>query len=410
MDGYGKFLAGLMAFCAAFGGHAAQARAAWPPLEDLLKRSGDRALGALDARAQLRVAAASRVGAGVPAIGNPYVELQATRGAPTRDVAFTLFAATPIEVSGQRGTRLEESEALVRWRASAEAEARARVAVEVILRYGAAGIAVERAAQFERACVDAASEVELYSARLAAGDATAVDRSLAEAELGRYTQALAEARLSLASARLDLEVLSGGALGEGRPASTDPPALRSKDAAAFEARALSNSPALRALAGEAKYWEASRRRATAEGFAPLGLIINTTRSDGGDMSVGGGLAWTFPMTQRNQGPMAIAEAARDRAEELRGASEPVAARQARGLFASLSMARDALAAVDAAALPAAERLVAAILAAAKAGKTEYLHVLQARRDLASARARRLDLAETAWHIYAQMAALTGELP
>jgi cobalt-zinc-cadmium efflux system outer membrane protein len=61
-------------------------------------------------------------------------------------------------------------------------------------------------------------------------------------------------------------------------------------------------------------------------------------------------------------------------------------------------------------LPANERLVEAATASWRAGKSELVQVVIARRDLASARLRRLDLVETIWRMYGDIAAVMGELP
>jgi outer membrane protein TolC len=46
----------------------------------------------------------------------------------------------------------------------------------------------------------------------------------------------------------------------------------------------------------------------------------------------------------------------------------------------------------------------------KAGKIDITRALLARRDLAIARARRLDLIEAAWRAYADLVVISGDLP
>jgi cobalt-zinc-cadmium efflux system outer membrane protein len=76
----------------------------------------------------------------------------------------------------------------------------------------------------------------------------------------------------------------------------------------------------------------------------------------------------------------------------------------------LRAARETRDLVDAQGLPATESLVESSITAWKAGKGELVQVLIARRDLASARLRRLDTMETAWRAYGDLVGLTGELP
>ena len=70
----------------------------------------------------------------------------------------------------------------------------------------------------------------------------------------------------------------------------------------------------------------------------------------------------------------------------------------------------AIGSLDRAGLPAASRVEEATLAAFRAGKAELLRVINARRDLALARSRRLDLVQRAWSAFGDLAALRGELP
>ena len=96
-----------------------------------------------------------------------------------------------------------------------------------------------------------------------------------------------------------------------------------------------------------------------------------------------------------------------------------------GVFAStlafvqarLDGARDALHAMlealqnlDQYGIPAGEKSVEASLAQYKSGKIDLLKKLLARRELALAKTRRLDLLESAWRAYADLAALSGDWP
>ena len=128
------------------------------------------------------------------------------------------------------------------------------------------------------------------------------------------------------------------------------------------------------------------------------------------MQFGGGLAWIFPMTQRNQGPVAVAEAASARATELRENGGRVLAQHARYTYEQLDTLRATLAALDAAGIPAQQRVVDATTGAYRAGKLEFVRVLQARRDMSATLGRRLDLVQQEWRRYAELTALVGELP
>jgi len=386
------------------------AHAEWPTLERVLDMARERSLVSKEAEGQLAVASSYQTWARVPWLTNPYLEFQASRGASTKDLAFNSFLMLPVEINGQRGARIDEANALLRWRTSARDDVRARSEGDAITFYGLTVTSLARIGQYERAEADAKLETDYYAARLAAGDATQVDKSLADAELARYAQLRAEATIELLDNRSRFEQLIGAPVDLGAPPGIDPPPLRSPSADVFVKLVVEASPTLKALSHESGYWGAQSSRVARDANVPLNVIINFGRSDLGEFTVGGGLSWNFPVTQRNQGAVALADAQRDRADSIHGTFEPLLAGRARSLYEQATLALSALASVDANAIPAAERLVDATQQGYKAGKIEYLHVLQARRDRATAQARRLDLVGTLWRKYGEMVALLGGLP
>lgn len=386
------------------------ARAEWPPLPRVIELAKERSLASKDANAQVAVAASYQTWARLPWLTNPYVEIQANKGPSTKDLAFYSFVMIPIEVNGQRGARIDEADAMLRWRASARDGARSQVAGDAVAFWGLTVAAAARVEQYDKAEIDAKSETDYYSARLAAGDATQVDKSLADAELARYAQLKAEATIELLSTKSQLEGALGIAVDAPPPASADPPPLKISSAEAFMKRVVEGSSALKALTREASYWNAQSSRVARDANVPLNFILNFARSDLGEFQFGGGISWNFPITQRNQGLVAQANAQRDRADTLHATFEPLLATRARSLFDQFAIARAALDGVDANGIPAADRVVDFTQQLYKAGKTEYLHVLQARRDRAFTYARRLDLLGTLWKKYGEMVAMLGELP
>jgi outer membrane protein TolC len=106
-----------------------------------------------------------------------------------------------------------------------------------------------------------------------------------------------------------------------------------------------------------------------------------------------------------------------RAEQGRAHAMSRLALQRGVLEARARAARDAIAEVrstmdelDQTGMPALERAVSTSVEAFKLGKVELTRVLLARRDLALARTRRLDLLEAAWRAYAELVIVTGDLP
>lgn len=395
------------------------AAAEWPALGTVVERARANALVVRDQMGQLAMARATREGAAVAWFANPYVEWQGNRTIPsspastgTKDIAFYSFAMLPFEINGQRPARIREADAFVAWKTGTRDETRAQVAGRAAALYGQALVArarVDLAIAQER---DARAELDVIRARLAAGDVTAVDESLADAELARYTQLHAEATLALMEIREQLEALSQIFELSEPPLNVapDPPAPRTTNVEAFVAHVLGAAPQLRALGAESAYFKAQGERASRDKWVPLNLIVNFGRTDLGDFQVGGGLSWTLPITQRNQGQVAVAAAASQRAEDLRKTSSVVLEHHARHAFEQYEFMRSTLAALDATGIPAAQRVVDATMGAFRAGKVEFVRVLNARRDLAALRTRRLDLVAVAWARYGELTSLTGELP
>lgn len=383
----------------------------WPTLGAAMERARAAAPAVVDAERQLGVARAARAGATVSWIANPYVEIQTYKASSTKDLAFQSFATFPIEINGQRPSRIREADALERWKSLTREEVRARAVGIAVALYGDALVARAKVDLAVRAETDAKAEADLYAARLAAGDATAVDRSLADAELARWAQQHAEAQLLAMTAKQQLEVvLALEDIGDPPAGNADPPPLRAPTPEALAAIVRERAPQVRSFGAEASFWRQSSDRASRDKNVPLAFIVNFGRNDLGDFQAGGGIAWTFPITQRAQGPVAMADASAERADSLKRTSEQFVSTQARRLFEQYDVLRTTLDALDRTGLPAQERVVDASVGAYRAGKIDFLRVLSARRDLAQARSRRLDLVLQAWHRLGELASIIGALP
>jgi cobalt-zinc-cadmium efflux system outer membrane protein len=394
------------------------AAADWPTLGTVIERARARSLAAVDAETQVRIAQAFREGATVSWLTNPYVEFQAyspgtggAMGGVQRELSFQSFAMIPIEINGQRPARIREADSLERWKSLSREETRARTMGFAVGLYGAALVARAKLDLAIRAEADAKAEADYFAARLRAGDATLVDQSLADAELAKWSQHHAEAALGLMSAREEVElILAMPDIGDPPSGPVDPPPLRAPTAEAIVSRVREQSPQLRTLGAEASFWRNSSDRASRDKNVPFSFIVNFGRTDRGDYQIGGGLAWMFPITQRAQGPVAIADASAGRADTLRSSSEMLVTVRARRLYEQYDLLRTTLDEVDKTGLPAQERVVDSTFGAYKAGKLEFVRVLVARRDLASARLRRLDLVYLAWRRYGELTALVGDSP
>ena len=409
---------GFLTLGATLSGGPARADSAWPSLEDALLRAQRQAPEVLQARGELGRANAMQVGARMSSWGNPYLEIVADRALERtavereRGVQVQGMLFWPVEIGGQRSARLDEVKAQINWRQEGRLLAESQALGAVTFAYGNAVIASARIVEAERAEREARAELAWFVARTQAGDATAVDRNLAEVEVARWGQLKAEAEVRLAEARGAVSVLTGLVAIDRPPATEtpDPPAMRSASADAYVGQVLARAPSLTSLDREGVYWDKLAERAEADRSPVLNLVLTGGRGELGEPRAGGGLAWTFPIVRRNEGEIAVARYEKQRAVTLRASLATVLETRARAAFEEYGLARSAVATLDAEGLPAHQRMVEATYAAFKAGKLELVRVLNARRDLATARARRLDLDEIAWRAYGQMAALTGERP
>lgn len=391
----------------------AAAAAPFPSLIAAVERSRTHGPSAMLAAADVKVAGATKHAAGLPPLTNPYLEVFVDRATPAgSQVTVQANLWLPIEISGQRGKRLAEVDAYVAWKSSALSAASAQAVGEAVVAWGEVTVAHARKRHAEAGLATAKEEAAYVAARVEAKDATAPDLALAQGEVARWLSSEAEAEVAYAIAKARLSIAIGDPdLGDPTDAlAFDPPALRWKDGAALGKHLAETSPVLKAGALEAQAFLASKERWQADAWAPFNFVLSAGRDDLGQARFGGGLAWTFPVLRKNQGEVARAGAEAERAEQARAILAATIAARAKGFFVAYDVARKAVSTLDQVAVPAAESVVTASLAAWKAGKLDLSRVFLARRDLATARDRRLDLAAAAFKAYAELAGLLGDLP
>lgn len=384
-----------------------------PTLARVIALARERAPNVAAAREDVAVGRSEQVGARLAPIGNPYTELTVNRGTmgATKDLSLQAAFWIPVEVSGQRGTRIAEADALLALREADLETARAAAVSAAVRAYGSAAVAGARVRAWEQIVGTARDEANIYAARLAAGDATERDTKIARVELAKQSITLAEARADLVRALSDLWRLTGERWG-GPPPGVDPPD-RGRAALADnkgQAAAGPRPPAVRALENEADYQQRVRDRQAREAHAPMSVMLIVGRGDFGEARFGGGLAWTLPTFRRGQGEIARADAARGRALALREVTARNIAAAVVGLSAERDQVRLAIEEITSVAEPAARAAIDAAVATQRAGKGDLLGVLTARRDFALLEARRLDLLQREWSIVGDVVALTGELP
>lgn len=388
------------------------AHAAWPTLEVAVSEAQRRSEGVVRAEAEVGIAHANQAGARMSKLGNPYLDFQVDRGSTTKDVQALAFLYTPLEIFGQRGARMDEADAMEHWRKVGLTDAKAIATGDVIGAYGSLQVASERLAIAERGEQAARAEAQYFEGRFAAQDATVYDRSLAHAEVARWLQTKADAILKLTQARTILLRLTGNPAWneQATVVAPQPPALRHEWGAGHLAQATDKSPALRQLRAESAYWEQSKKRWQAERRMPLELTLIAGRGDPGDLRLGGGFLLQFPIFRRYQGDIAKAEAQQAYVAKVQPVLKTSIQARLEGAQLALKSMLEALQALDEDGIPAGEKAVEASFESYKRGKIDLLQVLLARRELALAKTRRLDLLESAWRAYADLAALSGDWP
>lgn len=400
--------------CALF---APAARAAFPTLDVAIQRARAQAVVVADAEGELGAARGQLAGARVSALGNPYTDIQIDRpfshhGAAGYQVQALTFTYFPIDIAGQRGKRVEEAERLIDWRKLGLVDARAIAAGEVVAAYGELVVSSSRVTEASTGETTARDEAKYFDGRFEAKDTTLYEKSIAEAEVARWVQSRAEAELRVANARARFGQLTGTLDVDMPPPNVDllPPALRASWDDAYVARVVDKAPLVSRLVAEKSYWEASIERHEREKIPQVSFEILAGRGSQGEARFGGGAVITLPVTRKFQGEIARAEAGRTNAARRLELYRGVVNARLRAARDAIQSVAKALEELDKNGIPALERAVAASVEGFRAGKIDLQRAMLARRDLAIARARRLDLLEASWRAYADLVIFTGELP
>jgi outer membrane protein TolC len=360
------------------------------------------------ARAALRSSRSARENGRLAPFGNPYLEVtvQGSNKGVVKDVAVSGALWLPFEAFGQRGSRRREAEGFVALHGTFVEQARAEAAARAVLAYGRAAVAKKRGEVLRELFTSARTQATMLNERMASGDATQRDVSLASAEAARHEVMLTENAAALLRAESELAELTGHEDATVLATST-PPSLAGRELRQEQVRDL---PQSRALAAEARYHDAAADRWEREGRGLLSVGLVAGRGDYGEARLGGGLAYAIPAFRANRPEKVREEAESARARDDRGLYELVAERRLHALSrqqAELDRARSVL---SNSALPAAQMAADAVQETYEAGKTELLSVLLTRRELSALLLRRLELSEASWQLASEYVAITGDLP
>ncbi|MGC4064412.1 MAG: TolC family protein [Polyangiaceae bacterium] len=379
-----------------------------PTLERVLALASERAPEVAVARAELEASRSVAVGARVLPLQNPYLEVIAERGGKgvTRDVYVTAQLHTPIEFAGQRGKRIAEAQSFVEWNAASFELMRARVSGAVVQSYGECVTLAARYETLAELLASAQTEATVLGARRDAGDATERDAQLAELERSRIAVQIDETLASLGAALNELARLTGRRFGApGRDISFP----------RVDVNVLSNSsapaaPLVLGAEAEARYYARVDERLHRERLPPISVILQGGRGDFGETRLGAGLAWSLPAFRYNQGERARAQADAQRARSTASAMKSSISQRLAAIAQEGVQLRTAVERLDRDAIPAAELATESATRMQRAGKTDLLSVVVARRDFYVLRLRRHELALRAWELLGEWVELTGRVP
>lgn len=382
--------------------------AALPSLRELVARARERAPEVLMGRAELEASRSSYASARLAPVGNPYLEIRADRGTRgvTRDVTIDGSLWLPLELSGQRQSRGREARDYVAWHEAMLEQSRASATARTVRAYGAWVVGTKRLRVLSELADDTQAEAKYYAERLAMGDATERDAALSAVDAARHKMLLSETESELLRATGELRELTGLSLQT--RANVDP--LPSIFTRAAPSKGVEKAPALRALSAQAEYYAAARERLRREGLSPLSVGILAGRGDLGETRLGAGLGYALPVFRTNQPERARADAERVRALQELSLRREVFTRRLEILQLELAELEKAFEIVTHAALPAAERAVAAARETYRAGKGDMLSVLVSRRDFSSLALRQLEILDKSWLLFSELVEVTGELP
>jgi len=380
-----------------------------PALRELVQLARERAPEVVLGRSALTASRSSYANARLAPLGNPLLEVR-VQGA-TQDVIKDVNIETslwlPVEVSGQKSKRGREAEDFVELHTAMLEQARAAACARTVRAYGALVVGASRFRVLTELANTAQSEAKYFSERMAIGDATERDAALSAVDAARHQMALSETRSELLRVVGDLFELTGRNLSSEGLAEAVPPGF---SGVLRTPPAVERSPLFRVLAAQAKYYGAARDRIESEGWTPLSVGVIAGRGDYGETRFGGGLAYAFPTFRSNQGERARADAERVRALDELSLRRELFARRAVLLTSELAELGRAFEIVTHAALPAAERALAAASETYRVGKGDLLSVLVSRRDFSALSLRRLEILDKSWQLLGDLVEITGELP
>ncbi len=355
------------------------------PLAEALERAERTVPDFLTAESAIREAEATRVGAGIRLPTNPRISIDGRRAleaVPSRPFGWSVSAEMAFEVADAAGARLDEAERRTQVARSEFRVSRLEARLMVFRAYVSAKLGTIRV-EHARQALEIAERLKVVAReRFDAGAGSEIEITSANVELAESRRALQEAEATRNEAEQGLRFLL--ALPKEQPLilsdAIDRPAPAPPFTALMQA-ALKNRPDLQVIRDRIELLGASDVRLRREARPKVGLFGGVDDSPDSPRFGMAGLSVELPLAQRNQGPRAVAAAARQ-TELTRLEVERRRMDYAIDVTRALYEARRAqLKVLESEGVPAAERRLALIETGWRSGRFDVQRVTSAARDL-----------------------------
>ncbi|MCS6915290.1 MAG: TolC family protein [Myxococcales bacterium] len=422
----GAWGGGLLLLTAAMlaGWGAARAQGQDPPpltltMEEALRRGEENVPLLVRARNEQLLVEARRAGAAVLQQFNPLVTFmggyryEETSTPPASGFQYQLHVEQMLEMAGQRGTRLRAVEAAVAVARASTEYARTLMRAIVGGFYVRAVVGEQRLAVSRSREETARRLLESARARRDLGASSEIEVNLARIEEGRVAAEVTAAKVALEAQLNELRVLCAIPAGtplhlpsyQGEPPPL-PPAYRS--VSALLDLALKQRADLLAIRRQRAALEADRQRLIREALPNPILAFDHQRDLPGQDFYGGTVGLQIPLWNRNQGPLALVQAA-----ETARRNEERLLRLRLEAEVSLALNRLMLLSEQAQsfrlrALPPAEQNLELLQRGWQAGKFDLFRVIVASRELAETRLRYLDILDDLWEAAIELERSVGQ--
>lgn len=394
----------VVAFASLTVGTASRASADDSPLALSLKeaivRAEQRAPDVVLAGYAVREAKAQRVGAGVVFPVNPRISADARppiTGGTLHDIGYGANLELFFDVGGAPGARVREADRAGDVATADLALERLRGRVAAWTAYLQVRVAETRIDETKALVGIGERILNASQQRGKAGASGDIEETLATADLGQLRAAIESAARQreehVATLRELLDLPPNQALLLTTPLEEPPPPPERE---ALLARAVQSRPELAQIRARLAFLDARSDRLGKERFPRLGAYVGVDAAPVSPIFGVLGISVELPVFQRNAGPRAVVEAARATEQERQELQARRILREVLAIHAAYESRRAELKLLSSTAVPAAVRTLELVEAGWLAGRFDMFRVATAARDVARARASRLDALEAAW--------------